>query len=47
MRKSARLETESSEGEAIPSSSKKRKKRVCGKLLVIHECLLYVHMIKH
>ena len=47
MRKSARLETESSEGEAIPSSSKKRKKRVCGKLLGRRECLLCVHVIKH
>ena len=47
MRKSTRLETESSEGETVPSSSKKRKKRICGKLLVKRECLLYFHMIKH
>ena len=47
MRKSARLETESSEGETVSSSSKKRMKRVCGKLLGRRECLLYVHMIKH
>ena len=47
MRKSARLETESSEGEAIPSSGKKRKKRVCGKVFDGRECLLCVHVIRH